>query len=55
MYFTLLGHTRPGIDDFTLPSKKTRQQESVILPLKGPKCEIFGFGIFAQTRPIWIG
>ncbi len=23
--------------------------------LKGPKREIFGFGIFAQTRPIWIG
>ncbi len=23
--------------------------------LKGPKREIFGFGIFAQIRPIWIG
>jgi hypothetical protein len=24
-------------------------------PLKGPKREIFGLGIFAQIRPIWIG
>ncbi len=23
--------------------------------LKGPKREIFGLGIFAQIRPIWIG
>jgi hypothetical protein len=23
--------------------------------LKGPKCEIFGFGFFALIRPIWIG
>ncbi len=26
-----------------------------ILALKGPKREIFGLGIFAQIRPIWIG
>ncbi len=25
------------------------------VPLKGPKREIFGLGIFAQIRPIWIG
>jgi hypothetical protein len=25
------------------------------VPLKGPKCEIFVAGIFAQIRPIWIG
>jgi hypothetical protein len=25
------------------------------LSLKGPKREIFGLGIFAQIRPIWIG
>jgi len=24
-------------------------------PLKGPKREIFDFGVFAQIRPIWIG
>ncbi len=23
--------------------------------LKGPKCEIFDSGVFAQIRPIWIG
>jgi hypothetical protein len=23
--------------------------------LKGPKREIFDFGVFAQIRPIWIG
>ncbi len=25
------------------------------MALKGPKREIFGLGIFAQIRPIWIG
>ncbi len=28
---------------------------SLMKTLKGPKREIFGFGIFAQIRPIWIG
>jgi hypothetical protein len=28
---------------------------STIDYLKGPKCEIFGFGFFALIRPIWIG
>jgi hypothetical protein len=23
--------------------------------VKGPKLEIFGFGIFTQIRPVWIG
>jgi hypothetical protein len=27
----------------------------VDLALKGPKREIFGLGIFAQIRPLWIG
>ncbi len=28
---------------------------SLTLTLKGPKREIYGLGIFAQIRPIWIG
>ncbi len=27
----------------------------VSVPLKGPKREIFDFGVFAQVRPTWIG
>jgi len=25
------------------------------LPLKGPKLEIFGSGVFAQIKSVWIG
>jgi hypothetical protein len=33
--------------------KKKKSCDTV--SLKGPKCEIFDSGVFAQIRPIWIG
>ncbi len=39
-----------------VPGKTTFEvAEMMYKPLKGPKREIFGLGIFAQIRPIWIG
>ncbi len=29
--------------------------ENLIVMLKGPKRDIFGSGVFAQIRPVWIG
>ncbi len=34
---------------------KHERNDFFYFALKGPKCEIFGFGIFAQIRPVWIG
>jgi hypothetical protein len=34
---------------------KVHKHERVFLLLKGPKLEIFGSGVFAQIRPIWVG
>ncbi len=38
---------------FYLPYTKISIYDTI--PLKGPKCEIFGFGFLALFRPIWIG
>jgi hypothetical protein len=35
--------------------KDQKKPSHATVPLKGPKREIFGLGIFAQIRPIWIG
>ncbi len=36
-------------------ANNAKRNPSRIAFLKGPKHEIFGFGVFAQIRPIWIG
>ncbi len=40
-----------------LPRKKCKMNRHMKFnrPLKGPKREIFDFGVFAQIIPIWIG
>jgi hypothetical protein len=35
--------------------KNVDENGHILALLKGPKCEIFGFGFFALIRPIWIG
>jgi hypothetical protein len=34
---------------------KNEQQPNSLSPLKGPKLEIFGFRVFSQIRPVWVG
>jgi hypothetical protein len=40
---------------WTRRSRRRRLVPAEVRALKGPKCEIFGFGFFALIRPIWIG
>jgi hypothetical protein len=35
-------------------NNKSRKSWAVI-SLKGPKLEIFGFRVFSQIRPVWVG